>query len=59
VTTGGVHVASSRRLRQDEAEDGRVDAMGYIRLGYPYFTIFNVLDNRDIVVIYSFTWTYK
>jgi hypothetical protein len=30
-----VHVASSRRSREDEAENGRVDAMGCIRLSTP------------------------
>jgi hypothetical protein len=48
-----VHVTSSRRLREDEAKDGRVDAIGCIRLLYPYFTIFVVLDHRGILVFYN------
>jgi hypothetical protein len=44
-------------LRRDEAEDEQVDAMDYVGLGYPYFTVFNVLDSRGIIVIYSFDWT--
>jgi hypothetical protein len=39
-------------------EDGRVDVMSYVRPCYPTFTIFDVLDHRGIVVIYSFAWTY-
>jgi hypothetical protein len=45
-----VHVASSRRLRRDQVEDGRVDAMGYVRPCYPYFIVFYVLDPSGIVV---------
>jgi hypothetical protein len=46
--TGGgvaqmVHVASSRMLRRDQAEDGRVDVTGYIGLFYPNFVVFYVL----------------
>jgi hypothetical protein len=46
--TGGgaawmVHITSLQRLRLAEAEDGLVDAMRYIRLFYPNFTIFHVL----------------
>jgi hypothetical protein len=32
-------------------EDRRVDAMDYVRLCYPTFTIFNVLGPRGIVII--------
>jgi hypothetical protein len=39
-TTRMVHVASSRRSRGDEAEDGRVNAMGCIGPCYPYFPSF-------------------
>jgi hypothetical protein len=51
--TGGataqmVHVASSRRLRWVEAEDGRVDAMRYIRPFYPNFVVFIVLGPKGI-----------
>jgi hypothetical protein len=34
-----VHVTSSQRSHGDEAEDGRVDAMGCIGLFYPNFVI--------------------
>jgi hypothetical protein len=46
-----VHVASSRRLRGDEVEDGRVDATGCIRLFYPNFVIFFVLGHKCSLVI--------
>jgi hypothetical protein len=46
-----MHVASSRRSRGDEAEDGRVDAMSRIGLFYPNFTVFIVLDHKDSLVI--------
>jgi hypothetical protein len=54
--TGGdtaqmMHVASSRRSRGDEAEDGRVDATGCIGLCYPYFVIFTVFGPRGILVL--------
>jgi hypothetical protein len=45
-----VHVASSRRWREVEAEDGRVDAMGCIKLFYPNFVIFIVLGSKGILV---------
>jgi hypothetical protein len=45
-----VHVGSSRRLRRVEAEDRRVDAMGYIGLFYPNFVVFIVLGPRGILV---------
>jgi hypothetical protein len=45
-----VHIASSRRLRRVEAEDRRVDVMGYIRPFYSNFTFFYVLDPTDILV---------
>jgi hypothetical protein len=46
--TGGgaariVHVASSWRSHGAEAEDRRIDAMGYIGLFYPNFAIFIIL----------------
>jgi hypothetical protein len=47
-----VHAKSSQRLREDEAEDGRVNAKGYIILFYPYFIIFIVLDPRSISVFW-------
>jgi hypothetical protein len=55
-TCGGaawmVHVASSQRSRGVEAEDGRVDAMGCIRLFYPNFTFFYKLGRRGILVFW-------
>jgi hypothetical protein len=47
--TGGsvtqmVHVVSSWRLRRVEAEDERVNATDNVRLFYPNFIIFVVLD---------------
>jgi hypothetical protein len=50
-TTQMVHVATSWRSRGDESEDGRVHAMGYIRLFYPNFAIFVVLGDKDSLVI--------
>jgi hypothetical protein len=54
--TGGgmmqmVHVASSLRSCGDEAEDGRVNATGCIRLFYPNFAIFVVLDHKCSLVV--------
>jgi hypothetical protein len=46
-----VHVASLQRSCGDEAEDERVDAMGYIRLFYPNFTVFIVLGHKGSLVI--------
>jgi hypothetical protein len=45
-----VHVASSRRLREDEVKDGQVNATSYIRLFYPIFAVFILLGPRDILV---------
>jgi hypothetical protein len=45
-----VHVASSRRSRGDEAENGWVDAMGCAGPFYPNFIIFIVLGPRGILV---------
>jgi hypothetical protein len=45
------HVAPSRRLRQRQDEDGRVDTTGYVGPCYPCFTAFNVLPPRGIVVL--------
>jgi hypothetical protein len=45
-----VHMASSRRSREDEVKDGRVNTTGCIRLFYPYFTVFVVLGHRCILV---------
>jgi hypothetical protein len=49
-----VRMAPLRMLCRSQVEDGRVDVTDYIRPFYPTFTVFNVLGNRDIVVIYSF-----
>jgi hypothetical protein len=49
-----VHVTSLWRLRQDQVEDGRVDVNGYVRLWYPYFIIFYVLDHRSILIFLVF-----
>jgi hypothetical protein len=46
-----VHVASSLRSRGDEAEDGRVNAMGCIKLFYPNFVIFIILGHKGSLVI--------
>jgi hypothetical protein len=46
-----MHVTSSQGLRGDEAEDGRVDAMGCIRLFYPNFTVFIVLGHKGSLII--------
>jgi hypothetical protein len=46
-----VHVALSRRLRRSQIKDGRVDATGYIRLYYPCFIVFFLLDPKGIIVI--------
>jgi hypothetical protein len=50
-TTRMVHVASSWGSRRDEAEDGRVDAMGCIGLFYPNFVVFIVLGHKGSLVI--------
>jgi hypothetical protein len=47
-----VHVASSQRSHKDEAEDGQVDATGYIGPFYPYFVVFVVLSPRSILVFW-------
>jgi hypothetical protein len=54
-----VHVAPLWGSREDQVEDGRVDATGYIGPCYPYFAIFFVLGTRGILVFYSFAWAYK
>jgi hypothetical protein len=46
-----VHMTSSWRLREDEAEDGWVDATGCIRLFYPNFVVFFVLGHKGSLVI--------
>jgi hypothetical protein len=50
-----VHVASSQRSCEDEAEDGRVDVTSYIKLFYPNFAIFFVLSHMGSLVI-SFSY---
>jgi hypothetical protein len=49
--TAGGATAPSRRLRQRQVEDERVDAMGCVGPCYPTFAVFNILGHRDIVVI--------
>jgi hypothetical protein len=46
-----VHVASSWRSREDEAEDGWIETTGCIRLFYPNFTVFIVLCHKGSLVI--------
>jgi hypothetical protein len=45
-----VHVASSRRSRGVEAEDGRVNVMGCVGSFYAKITIFILLGPKGIVV---------
>jgi hypothetical protein len=45
-----VHVVPSRRSREDQVEDGRVDATGYIEPCYSCFAIFFVLGRWGILV---------
>jgi hypothetical protein len=47
-----VHMASSRRLRRKEAEDGRVDAIDCVGLFYPKIIISSIIGPRGIVVFY-------
>jgi hypothetical protein len=47
-----VHVESSLRSREDEAEDRWVDATGCIEPFYPYFAVSMVLDPRDNLVFW-------
>jgi hypothetical protein len=53
-TDGGVmrmvHMTSSWRLRQVQAEDRQVNATGYIEPFYPNFIVFYVLLHRGILV---------
>jgi hypothetical protein len=46
-----VHIASSRRLRRNQVEDGWVDVTCYIDPCYAYFTVFYILDARSILVL--------
>jgi hypothetical protein len=45
-----VHVTLSQRLRQDQVENGWVNATGYVRPCYPYFAVLYILDPRGISV---------
>jgi hypothetical protein len=47
-----VLVSSSQWSREDEAKHEWVDAIGCIRLFYPYFVIFVVLGPRGILVFW-------
>jgi hypothetical protein len=49
-----VYTASSQRLRGNEAKDGWVNVTGCIRLFYPKFIIFFILDHKDSLVISFF-----
>jgi hypothetical protein len=46
-----VHATLSWRSRGDKAKDGWVNAMSCIRLFYPNFAIFIVLDHKSSLVI--------
>jgi hypothetical protein len=46
-----VHVAPSWRSYEDQVENGRVDALGCVRVCYPYFVIFILLGYMGIFVI--------
>jgi hypothetical protein len=53
--TGGgvtqtVHMASSWRLRRDQIEDGRIDAMRCVGPCYPHFAVFYVLYIMGILI---------
>jgi hypothetical protein len=47
-----MHVASLQRSREDEVEDGRVDATDCIGLFYPNFVIFIEIGTRGILVFW-------
>jgi hypothetical protein len=49
-----VHVAPSWRSREDQVEDGWVDATGCVGHCYPSFAIFYILGPRGILVFQSF-----
>jgi hypothetical protein len=49
-----VHVTPSRRLRQRQAEAGRVDTIGCVGRCYPCFAVFLLLGLRGVVVILAF-----
>jgi hypothetical protein len=54
-----VHMILSRRLRQDQVEDERVDTTCCVGPCYPYFVVFIVLDHRGILVFWFFASAYK
>jgi hypothetical protein len=43
-------VAPSRRSREDQVKDGRIDAMGCVGHCYHYFAVFDVLGHMSILV---------
>jgi hypothetical protein len=45
-----VHVASSWKLRREEAKDGRANAIGCVGPFYPKIVVSSVLGPRGIVV---------
>jgi hypothetical protein len=46
-----VHMAPSPWLRRSQTEDGRVNAMGFIRPFYPTFVVFIILGPRGKLVL--------
>jgi hypothetical protein len=49
-TTAGGARGTIAEVALEANEDGRVDAMGYVRSCYPTFAVFNVLGSRGIVI---------
>jgi hypothetical protein len=49
-----VHVASSQRSREVEAEDERINVTDCVRLFYPNIIVFIVLDSKSIIVFLVF-----
>jgi hypothetical protein len=45
-----MRVVSLRRSREVKAEDGQIDAMGYITSFYPMIIVFIILCHKGIVV---------
>jgi hypothetical protein len=45
-------VAPSQRLREDQVEDERVNAMGCVGPFYPNFVVFFVLGPRGVLVFW-------
>jgi hypothetical protein len=47
-----VHMTPSRRSREDQVENGRIDTMGCVRPCYHYFAVFIILDHMSILIFY-------